>query len=153
MNDYLQMLSRPFVAMYDNVFLLIPSTLLAVSVTLLDTFYGLIQVEHRLVMGLCILMLIDLASGIYKANVNGRATTSTGLRQTSIKFVEYTLVSFSFVILSNMTELLSFVSSMPFVFLSLIEIKSIVENLSDPKGVIRALFDHIRDAIAKRTGN
>lgn len=153
MDNYIQMLYRPVHAMWDNLFLIIPSTVIAIGITLLDTFYGLIEVEARLVMGLLILMLIDLISGIYKAKCNSRATTSVGLRQTSIKFVEYTLVSFSFVILSNMTELLSFVSSMPFVFLSLIEIKSIVENLSDPKGVIRALFDHIRDAIAKRTGN
>jgi phage-related holin len=147
MNDYFQMLSRPFVAMYDNVFLLIPSTLLAVSVTLLDTFYGLLQVEHRLVMGLCILMFIDLASGIYKAQVNGSATTSTGLRQTSIKFIEYTLVSFAFVILSNMADFLSFLSSIPFIYLSMIEIKSIIENLSDEKGVLRALFDTIQERI------
>jgi phage-related holin len=147
MNDYLQMLSRPFVAMYDNLFLLIPSTLLAVSVTLLDTFYGLIQVEHRLVMGLCILMLIDLASGIYKAKVNGRATTSTGLRQTSIKFIEYTLVCFAFVILSNMADFLAFVSSIPFIYLSMIEIKSITENLSDEKGVLRGLYEYAKERI------
>jgi len=153
MNDYFQMLLRPLHAMYDNVFLLLPSVFIALSVTLLDTFYGLIQVEAKLVMGLVILMLIDLVSGIYKAKCNNRATTSVGLRQTSIKFVEYTLVSFAFVILSNMTDFLSFVSPMPFVFLSLIEIKSIVENLSDPKGVIRALFDHVRDAIAKRSND
>jgi phage-related holin len=153
MDNYIQMLYRPVYAMWDNLFLIIPSTVIAIGITLLDTFYGLIQVEAKLVMGLVILMLIDLISGIYKAKCNNRATTSVGLRQTSIKFVEYTLVSFAFVILSNMTDFLSFVSSMPFVFLSLIEIKSIVENLSDPKGVIRALFDHVRDAIAKRSND
>jgi phage-related holin len=153
MDNYIQMLYRPVYAMWDNLFLIIPSTVIAIGITLLDTFYGLIQVEAKLVMGLVILMLIDLISGIYKANCNNQATTSVGLRQTSIKFVEYTLVSFAFVILSNMTDFLSFVSSMPFVFLSLIEIKSIVENLSDPKGVIRALFDHVRDAIAKRSND
>jgi len=153
MNSYIQMLLRPLYAMYDNITLLLPSALLAVSVTYLDTFYGLIQVEAKLVMGLVLLMFVDMVTGVYKAVCNQVATTSFGFRQTSIKFIEYTLVSFSFVILSNMADFMSFVSPMPFIFLSMIEIKSIVENLSDPKGVIRALFDHVRDAIAKRSNN
>lgn len=149
MNDYFQMLSRPFIAMYDNLFMLIPSTLIALSVTILDTFYGLVQVEAKLVMGLCILILIDLFSGIYKAKVNSQATTSIGLRQTSIKFIEYTLVSFAFVILSNMADFLGFVSAIPFIYLSIIEIKSIIENLSDEKGVLRGLFEFVKDRMYK----
>jgi len=153
MTDYLQMLSRPFIAMYDNAYMLLPSTIIAVTVTLLDTFYGLVEVESRLVMGLCILMTVDLASGIYKARVNGKATTSTGLRQTSIKFIEYTLVSFAFVILSNMADFLSFASSIPFIYLSMIEIKSIVENLSDEKGVLNALFKIVSERVNRNLDN
>ena len=153
MTDYLQMLSRPFIAMYDNAYMLLPSTIIAVTVTLLDTFYGLVEVESRLVMGLCILMTVDLASGIYKAKVNGKATTSTGLRQTSIKFIEYTLVSFAFVILSNMADFLSFASSIPFIYLSMIEIKSIVENLSDEKGVLNALFKIVSERVNRNLDN
>jgi phage-related holin len=139
--------------MYDNAYMLLPSTIIAVTVTLLDTFYGLVEVESRLVMGLCILMTVDLASGIYKAKVNGKATTSTGLRQTSIKFIEYTLVSFAFVILSNMADFLSFASSIPFIYLSMIEIKSIVENLSDEKGVLNALFKIVSERVNRNLDN
>jgi hypothetical protein len=98
-------------------------------------------------------MTVDLASGIYKARVNGKATTSTGLRQTSIKFIEYTLVSFAFVILSNMADFLSFASSIPFIYLSMIEIKSIVENLSDEKGVLNALFKIVSERVNRNLDN
>lgn len=153
MYTYAQMLVRPLYAMWDNIFLFIPATFMAIGVSLLDTLYGLIQVEAKLVVGLVVLIGVDLISGIYKARCNKNAVVSTGLRQTSIKFIEYTMVSFAFVVLSNMAEFLNFVSAIPFIYLSMIEIKSIVENLSDEKGVIRGLFEHIKDAITKRSNH
>jgi phage-related holin len=144
MNQYTTMLLKPLFAMYDNIILIVPTL---VGVLVLDTFMLLVAVESKLVLGLLVLMFIDMISGIYKANRERRAIVSTGLRQTSIKLIEYTLVSLAFVVLSNMSDILGFVRSIPFLYLSMIEIKSIIENLSDEKGVLRGLFEFAKERI------
>jgi hypothetical protein len=52
-----------------------------------------------------------------------------------------------------MADFLSFASSIPFIYLSMIEIKSIVENLSDEKGVLNALFKIVSERVNRNLDN
>ena len=144
--SYVQMLYKPLLAMYHNVALILPASLVAVGISILQTLYDLVQVEQTLVVGLVCMILLDLISGIYKANTNKTVITSIGLRQTTIKFIEYTMALLGFVIVANMSGL-EWIKTTSFVWLSLIELKSIAENLSDKNGIINELINTIRNRI------
>jgi hypothetical protein len=90
------------------------------------------------------MILIDLISGLYKAMISKSVVTSIGLRQTTIKLLEYTLALSGFIVLANMADM-EWIKKSAFVWLGFIEMKSIVENLTDKKGVINELFDTIKD--------
>jgi phage-related holin len=142
--SYVQMLIKPALAMYNNIALIIPASLVAFGLSILDTFYDLIEVEQSLVVGLICMMLLDLVSGLYKANINKKMITSVGLRQTTIKLIEYTLALLGFVIVANMSGF-DWIKTTAFVWLSFIELKSIAENLSDKKGIMNELLDSVKD--------
>jgi phage-related holin len=142
--SYVQMLYKPLLAMYHNFALILPASLVAVGISILQTLYDLVQVEQTLVVGLVCMMLLDLISGLYKANTNKKVITSIGLRQTTIKFIEYTMALLGFVIVANMSGL-EWIKTTSFVWLSLIELKSIAENLSDKNGIINELFNIIKN--------
>lgn len=84
---------------------------------------------------LTIAMIIDLITGIIKAWVKGENTTSQGLRQTLIKFIQYGGFILVGILLLNVSvgdkNLLkySYVIDGSFVFILLIEFISICENL------------------------
>jgi phage-related holin len=142
--SYVQMLYKPLLAMYHNFALILPASLVAVGISILQTLYDLVQVEQTLVVGLVCMMILDLISGLYKANTNKKVITSIGLRQTTIKFIEYTMALLGFVIVANMSGL-EWIKTTSFVWLSLIELKSIAENLSDKNGIINELFNIIKN--------
>ena len=142
--SYVQMLYKPLLAMYHNFALIIPASLVAFGISILQTLYDLVQVEQTLVVGLVCMMLLDLVSGLYKANTNKKVITSIGLRQTTIKFIEYTMALLGFVIVANMSGL-EWIKTTSFVWLSLIELKSIAENLSDKNGIINELLNIIKN--------
>ena len=142
--SYVQMLYKPLLAMYHNFALILPASLVAFGISILQTLYDLVQVEQTLVVGLVCMMLLDLISGLYKANTNKKVITSIGLRQTTIKFIEYTMALLGFVIVANMSGL-EWIKTTSFVWLSLIELKSIAENLSDKNGIINELLNIIKN--------
>ena len=142
--NYLNMLIKPLITMWNNIALIIPASLVAWGLTIMETVHSLVQVEQSLVVGLIALMSLDLISGVYKALTNERMITSLGLRQTSIKFIEYTIALLGFVIIANMASM-EWIKTTSILWLSFIELKSIVENLNDKKGVINELYDVIKN--------
>ena len=144
------MLLKPIQSLSENFTLFLWSLPLAIGVTILDAFQSLVMVETKLAVGLVVVVFIDLMSGMMKARRDGKKISSLGLRQTGIKIVEYTMVCLCFVILSNMSDSMNFIRHVPFLFLVMIEIKSIVENLSDEKGTAHALFDYIKKLMDTR---
>jgi len=137
-------------SMWDNIALVLPATVFSIGLSIITALHELVQVEAILVIGLLIMVFIDFIAGMYKAYMDGRIITSVAMRQTSIKIIEYTMVCTAFVVMTNMTSELEFLKKVPFVFLAMIETRSIVENLSDKKGALNALFDHIKSLMADR---
>jgi hypothetical protein len=148
--NYIQMLIKPFQSLWDNIVLVIPATFISIGLSLVNAVTTLIQVEAILVVGLVIIVFLDLISGLYKAARLNKIVSSYGLRQTGIKFAEYTLVCVAFVVLANMSSEIAFVKKVPFIFLAMVEVKSIVENLSDNKGALNGLFEHIKSLMENR---
>jgi phage-related holin len=148
--NYAKMIIKPFMSMWENIALVLPATVFSIGLSIITALHELVQVEAILVIGLLIMVFIDFIAGMYKAYMDGRIITSVAMRQTSIKIIEYTMVCTAFVVMTNMTSELEFLKKVPFVFLAMIETRSIVENLSDKKGALNALFDHIKSLMADR---
>lgn len=92
-----------------------------------------------LIVGLLLLMLVDLLTGINKASKQGDATTSRGLRDTFDKGSTYFLFIFSLMVIVNLTNVadadkqfagvLGLSLSGVMMITCYIEFKSIIENL------------------------
>jgi len=147
--NYLQMLAKPLASMWEGIFLLIPAGLTAALLGAINSMVEVVRVEPILAKGLAALMFIDFLSGSWKALQKKQMVTSIGIRQTSIKLIEYILACLGFIVLSNMAEA-PWIAKTAFVWLGFIEMKSIVENLTDKKGVINELYEHIRETFKKR---
>lgn len=99
----------------------------------------IIYPQPILIIGLLILMLFDLITGITKATKQGDATTSRGMRNTFDKGSTYFIFIFSLVVLVNITNIadsdkqfsgvLAFSLSAVMIGSCYIEFKSIIENL------------------------
>jgi phage-related holin len=148
--NYAKMIEKPFLSMWENIALVLPATVFSIGLSIITALHELVQVEAILVVGLLIMVFIDFIAGMYKAYMDGRMITSVAMRQTSIKIIEYTMVCTAFVVMTNMTSELEFLKKVPFVFLAMIETRSIVENLSDKKGALSGLYDHIKNLMDSR---
>lgn len=83
-----------------------------------------------------VLMIIDLGTGIYKAVEIGEARTSTGLRRTTIKILEYfgsLLIALVFDILLSVFIPIMPITFVVSLFLCWVEAKSIREKAHDKK--------------------
>jgi len=141
--NYINMIIKPLISMWDNLFLLLPASGFAIGLTIIQDLTNLAKVESALVVGLLALIMLDLISGVYKAMTDRKIVTSLGLRQTSIKIFEYALALLGFVIVANMAGM-EWIKTSAFIWLAFIEMKSIVENLADRRGIINELYDIIK---------
>jgi hypothetical protein len=141
--NYINMIIKPLISMWDNLFLLLPASGFAIGLTIIQDLTNLAKVESALVVGLLALIMLDLISGVYKAMTDRKIVTSLGLRQTSIKIFEYALALLGFVIVANMAGM-EWIKTSAFIWLAFIEMKSIVENLADKRGIINELYDIIK---------
>ena len=151
MDKYIEMLQKPFVSMWQDapivLMMAIPAHILLEVTT---AVHELIDIEWKLAVGMMALIVIDLFTGIMASHKRGDKITSLKLRQTGIKVVEYTMVLLAVTVISNMADEIKFIQKFAFVFLAMIELKSIVENLSDENGIIKSLFEAIRKSLADR---
>lgn len=148
--NYVKMIIKPIASMWENIAFVLPATVISIGLSIISAVHQLVKVEAILVVGLVAIVFIDFVAGIYKAYIEKRLITSFAMRQTSIKIIEYTLVCTAFVVMTNMSPSLEFLKKVPFIFLAMVEVKSIIENLSDKKGALNALFDHIKNLMADR---
>lgn len=98
----------------------------------------LIYPDVRLVFFLMLMIALDLLSGIRKSNTKGKATISAGLRKTIDKGNQYFTFIFLIFTIINVSKIAdtenSFIGILNyslnglFIFLTYIEIKSILEN-------------------------
>jgi hypothetical protein len=150
-DGYKKMLLNPLKSMWNSK---ITASAFAISTTMTmkiqDAIFDLINVDLKLVIGLIILMFMDLFFGILKSRRDNIPITSLRLRQTGIKFVEYGAVCFIFVVFSNMAGDVDVIKMLAFTFLAGVEIKSIIENMSDQNGALKKLFKVISDKINKQ---
>lgn len=97
----------------------------------------------KLLVWLFVVMVLDLITGIAKAITKGEKRTSKGYRQTISKFIQYGGAISVSVILSNLkefedsktsevyTRVIEYFTSGLVMFIIMIEIKSVLENLED----------------------
>jgi phage-related holin len=115
--------------------------ILAAGTFLNVKFNFLPKADLVVIMGIC--LVVDFISGLMKAVVLGKKRTSTGFRQTLIKFIQYgsaLLIGMCISYLgtqmqeynetwSNASKYMSWFNSGLLIFIILIEIVSILENL------------------------
>lgn len=81
--------------------------------------------------GILLVMLIDLITGIRKARIAGKATTSKGLRKTAQKAMQYFLPMLVLTAIDLVTATITsypYLSGIFFVFICVIEFISVYEN-------------------------
>ncbi len=81
--------------------------------------------------GILLVMLVDLITGIRKARIAGKATTSKGLRRTAQKAMQYFLPMLVLTAIDLVTATITsypYLSGIFFVFICVIEFISVYEN-------------------------
>jgi phage-related holin len=97
----------------------------------------------------CLLVFIDLVTGVMAAAKRGEKITSYGFRQTAIKAVEYTLFLVAATAIANSFSLLTWLGESVYIYVALTELTSIAENLSGTKGMAE-IWAKIKGQIDKR---
>lgn len=94
-----------------------------------------IEAMKMLIIGLFIFLLLDLITGIRKARLNKQAITSSGLRRSINKFIEYSIAILASQVFTYIFKLDVTLSYYVALFICTIELKSIFENISETTGV------------------
>lgn len=94
-----------------------------------------IEAMKMLIIGLFIFLLLDLITGIRKARLNKQAITSSGLRRSINKFIEYSIAILASQVFTYIFKLDLTLSYYVALFICTIELKSIFENISETTGV------------------
>lgn len=94
-----------------------------------------IDIMKPLIAGLFILLFLDLITGIRKAALNKQAITSSGLRKSISKFLEYSIAILASQVFTFVFKLDITLSYYVALFVATIELKSIFENISETTGV------------------
>lgn len=94
-----------------------------------------IEAMKMLIIGLFIFLLLDLITGIRKARLNKQAITSSGLRRSINKFLEYSIAILASQVFTYIFKLDLTLSYYVALFICTIELKSIFENISETTGV------------------
>lgn len=123
---------KPIQALLDGA---LPKTITAFIVTGVDqfikSFNEMFSADLMLIQALFVLIIIDWVTGIYTSWQSNRKITSLAMRSTVVKVFEYALFLSAIIILSNLTDMLVWVQTWVFVYMSATEVKSIAENLFD----------------------
>lgn len=93
-----------------------------------------------------VLIVADLALGIWAAKKRGELITSAGLRRTVVKLVVYEVaVLLSFLAQQYLTGELVPVMQLTTAYIGLVEVKSVVENLNEISGtsLLKSLLDKL----------
>ena len=88
-----------------------------------------------LLIGLFVLLAFDLITGLRKAALNKQAITSSGLRRSVSKFLEYSIAILASQVFTYVFKLDITLSYYVALFISTIELKSIFENISETTGI------------------
>lgn len=94
-----------------------------------------IEAMKMLIIGLFIFLLLDLITGIRKARLNKQAITSSGLRRSINKFLEYSIAILASQVFTYIFKLDLTLSYYVALFICTIELKSIFENISETTGI------------------
>lgn len=151
MDKYFKMLAKPMQSILSDGFYVF---LLAFPAHIFLDLYAaaneLVIIEWKLVLAVTALVFIDFVTGVMASRKRKEKITSLKARQTGIKIIEYFMVLFSITLISNMADQINFIQQFAFIFLAMIELKSIVENLSEDNGIIKQLFEAIRKTLSDR---
>lgn len=94
-----------------------------------------IEAMKMLIIGLFIFLILDLITGLRKARLNKQAITSSGLRRSVNKFIEYSIAILASQVFTYIFKLDVTLSYYVALFICTIELKSIFENISETTGV------------------
>lgn len=94
-----------------------------------------IEAMKMLIIGIFILLLLDLITGIRKARFKKESITSSGLRRTVSKLLEYSIAILASQVFTFVFKLDLTLSYYVALFIATIELKSIFENISETTGV------------------
>lgn len=133
----------PMSSLVDSA--LVKSVLSAVTAALSTLFNH----KPQWVVLICLLVFIDLLTGIMAAAKRGEKITSWGFRQTAIKTVEYTLFLVAATAIANSFSLLTWLGESVYIYVALTELTSIAENLSGTKGMAE-IWAKVKGEIDKR---
>jgi phage-related holin len=113
-----------------------PLVIFATGLSLLLQFIAkYLYNEPEIFVFLCITMLLDLITGIRKANNNGEVMSSSGLRRTVNKAIQYlsflvvTHIVSNEAIVGNLASSIKWLPKAAGIYLILIEARSILENI------------------------
>lgn len=128
-----------------ELFNLITVKAIALLVPLYTFFFG--TIEHKVALGLAILVIFDFLTGVAAAKILGHEIKSAKIFRSAIKFVVY----FLFVAAGHLVEVtnptvLGFVDDTIMAFLAITELISIMENIGNmgfavPKKLLNKLHD------------
>lgn len=89
----------------------------------------LLDYDPKLIVLVCVLVLLDLTTGIYASIKRGDPITARRLRSTITKTLQYIAILLTFSIIAAAFEVLTWMREAAFAYVALIESKSITENV------------------------
>lgn len=111
---------------------------------------GIFATDPVLIKALIALVVIDWVTGIMAARSRKQAITSFAMRRTVIKVVEYTVFLLAVAAVSNMDGSLAWITTWSYIFLAIVELKSVGENLFDHTGAIKGLMAGLTETIKQK---
>lgn len=136
----------PLVALRDD------GLLKSVLSTLGAILGSLFVADPQWVLLVTLLVILDFASGVLAARMRSEKIGSWGIRQTGIKAFEYIMLLAACMMVANSFELVDWLDTTAFMYVSLTELKSIVENVTDPDGTGRKVWKLIQNELTNRAG-
>lgn len=106
--------------------------------------------DIQLILLVSILVIIDFITGVWAAHGRGEKVASWGFRQTGIKTVEYTVLLACTTMVANSFDVVEWLGTLAFLFVSLTELKSIMENLTDDDSAAGRVWVLLKKELSKR---
>lgn len=117
---------------------------------ILPRILGLFEAKFEFVAIVAILILVDLVTGLFKA-ASKKTLSSNKLRQTGWKVMQYTVLLLMLQGVANAFEIVSFLADTGFLYVALVEVTSIVENLFGTKSTASQIWRTLRKNAEDRT--
>lgn len=118
--------------------------------TLVSLLAALFTADPEPVALVCILVIIDFVSGIYAAKRKKQKIRSKIMRRTGVKVIEYIVLLSLITAVSNTFELVDWAAPMAYLYVSLTELFSIMENMTGSKSRARTIWMKIVAEIKDR---